>query len=354
MLETEIVKLSAFDYSLPEGLIARYPLANRTDSRMLVLDRKTGHIEHRQFSDFPNYCQPGDALVLNNAKVLPVRLIGHREGFTGEVEIFLLHPQNEARTEWLALTRPSKKLTTGTRVLFPNSSLLVTILEQATEGKARVSLSWEQAQSLDMILETTGQMPLPPYLQRNAEASDTERYQTVFAKTPGAQAAPTAGLHFSQAMLETLNTQGVSIAELSLLVSAGTFRPVQTDNIGDHQMSPEYYSLSEQSAEWINAAKTQSKRVIAVGTTSLKTLESIATKHAGKLRAESDWSDLFITPGFTFQVADRLLTNFHLPKSTLLMLVSAFATRETILKAYTEAIEEQYRFYSYGDCMLII
>jgi S-adenosylmethionine:tRNA ribosyltransferase-isomerase len=346
--------LSDFDYPLPEDLIARYPLPQRDASRMLVVNRTEGTLTDSSFQDFPDFCHPGDVVVINNAKVLPVRLIGHREGYTGEVEIFLMHPQNEARTEWLALTRPAKKLRTGTLVCFPNSDLRVDIREPLEDGQARVTLHWSEGKTLEETLERAGQLPLPPYLQRAPEASDSDRYQTIFAKAPGAQAAPTAGLHFTQNTFSTLKNKGVDIVEVSLLVSAGTFRPVTHNDISAHTMAEEAYELSADTATRIQAAKARGNRVITIGTTSTKTLETVAHEHHGELLQTTGWSSLFITPGFRFQIADTMLTNFHLPKSTLLMMVSAFSDRELILKAYEHAIAEKYRFYSYGDCMLLV
>jgi len=335
--------LSEFDYNLPPELIAKYPLSERDASRMLVLDRKTGTMRHQKFRDLHQFLNPDDLLVLNNVKVMPARLIGHREGHTGKVEIFLLHPLNTDRSEWQVLMRPAKRLKPQSKVQI--GELEVVILSQGEAGQGTVHLNWPSDLSLEELLEKLGQIPLPPYLAREADASDKSRYQTVFAKVSGAQAAPTAGLHFTPEVLKNLNT-----AEITLHVSAGTFRPVLTEDIDQHRMDPEYYEVSEDAAQQIEKAN----KLLCVGTTSLKTLETVALKHHGKIVAESGWSDLFIRPGFQFQVADMLLTNFHLPKSTLLMLVCAFASRNQIMSAYQAAISEQYRFYSYGDCMLII
>lgn len=343
-----------FDYTLPENLIAKYPLEQRDASRMMILNRAENNYTDAQFCELSNFISPGDLLVLNNAKVSPVRLIGHKDVHQGEVEIFLLHPQNAEQTEWLALIRPAKRLREGTIVVFDNSELKVTILERQESGRARVQLSWPDSLSFNEMLEGVGQMPLPPYMSRSAEESDKYRYQTVFAKTPGAQAAPTAGLHFTESTLKTLEDKGVQIAELTLYVSAGTFRPVKAENITEHKMDPEAYEFSQELADKILATKKSGNKVIAVGTTVAKTLETVAHKYNGVLKADSGWSELFITPGFDFKIVDALLTNFHLPKSTLLMLISAFAgNHELVLNAYYHAIEEQYRFYSYGDCMLI-
>lgn len=346
--------LSDFDFDLPPELVAKYPLPERDQSNMLVLDRASGTIAHHGFSELATFLAPGDVLVLNNAKVMPARLQGHREGHTGHVEIFLLHPENPEQTVWQVLMKPTRRLNPGTRVCFPNTELTATILDRQEAGRGRVELSWPSALSLEALLEAVGQMPIPPYLERDAEALDTERYQTVFAKVTGAQAAPTAGLHFTPQVLAALRACGVQLAEVTLHVSAGTFRPVLSERIEAHQMDPELYTLPADTMEAIAAAKARGNRVIAVGTTVVKTLETAAFRNNGRLQPETAWSELFIRPGFEFQIVDALLTNFHLPKSTLLMLVSAFAHRDPILAAYREAIQHRYRFYSYGDCMLIV
>ncbi len=351
----ESYTLSDFDYDLPAGLIAKYPLPERDQSRMLVLNRQEKALSHQSFIHFPQFLEAGDLVVLNNAKVIPARLLGHREGYTGQVEIFLMHPQNHERTHWQVLMRPAKRLKAGSTIVFEKSDLKVTVLEQQSEGRGLVSLQWPSSLSLEEILEQTGQLPIPPYLEREAEAIDTERYQTIFAKVSGAQAAPTAGLHFTPQVLEALQQRGVQLAEITLHVSAGTFRPVLSETISHHQMDPEFYTISEETAQAIEKTKANGHRVIAIGTTVAKTLETSAYRHHGNVQPESDWSDLFITPGFQFQVVSGLLTNFHLPKSTLLMMICAFANnRDLVFEAYTKAVEAQYRFYSYGDCMLLL
>lgn len=354
MQTQESFQLSDFDYSLPEGLIAKYPAEKRDQSRMLVVNRVDGSLQHDIFSNLPQYVDPGDVVVLNNAKVMPARLIGTREGHSGEVEIFLLCPENQARTTWQVLMRPARKLSPGTVVVFSSSPLRATILERFEEGKGLVSLDWPEGESLEAMLEQTGKLPIPPYMSRDAEALDTERYQTVYAKVPGAQAAPTAGLHFTPQVLQALKDKGVHVVEVTLNVSSGTFRPVIYDDIKQHAMDAEYYTVSEDAAKTIEQARKSGKRVIAIGTTVTKTLETVAFHNQGHIVAESRWSELFITPGFRYQVTDTLLTNFHLPKSTLLMLVSAFTGHKTTMNAYETAIQNQYRFYSYGDCMLIL
>jgi S-adenosylmethionine:tRNA ribosyltransferase-isomerase len=346
--------LSDFDYALPPELIAQYPLAQREQSRMLVLNRQMKALTHHPFLALPQLLNPGDLLVLNNAKVIPARLQGYKEGQEGKVEIFLLHAQDVSQHHWQVLMRPARRLKPGTRILFPNSSLTAVIEAQLDDGRGIVELQWPPEISFETILEVTGNIPLPPYLGREPEALDAERYQTVFAKVSGAQAAPTAGLHFSQAVFDELRVQGIQWTEITLNVSAGTFRPVLSESIDEHQMDPEFYTLSQETVEAISKTKANGNRVIAVGTTVAKTLETVAFKNQGQLRMESAWSELFIRPGFSFQVIDALLTNFHLPKSTLLMLVSAFSSRDLISSAYQAAIQEQYRFYSYGDCMLIL
>lgn len=353
LLNNTTYTLEDFDYPLPHALIAKYPLAQRDQSRMLVLNRESGELAHHGFAELVNWIEPGDLVVFNNAKVIPARLLGHRQGHTGKVEVFLLHPQNEAKTRWQVLMRPSRKLPVGTVVTFDTSPLEVHIQDRGENGLGVVDLIWPEGIMLEEILDQTGVLPIPPYMERETEAIDTERYQTVYAKVAGAQAAPTAGLHFTEDILESLRAKGANLAEVTLHVSAGTFRPVQTPTIGEHKMDAEYYTVSPETAEAIQATKAAGKRVIAVGTTVTKTLETSAFRNQGQVTAESAWSELFITPGFQFQVIDSLLTNFHLPKSTLLMLVSAFAGRDPIMHAYETAVENQYRFYSYGDCMLI-
>lgn len=353
---THSYTLADFDYPLPEALIAKYPLPHRDQSRMMVLDRKVQAFRHDSFKNLSQWLSAGDLVVVNNAKVIPVRLQGHRAGYTGHVEIFLMHPENMDRTCWQVLMRPARRLKPGTIIHFQDAGLSVEamVLENLGDGKGLVSLSWPDTLSFEAMLEQIGTLPIPPYLERPPEALDNERYQTVFAKAAGAQAAPTAGLHFTQQTFQDLAAKGIGVAEVTLQVSAGTFRPVLSDNIQDHRMDPEWYTLPQETVTAIQAAKSAGKRVIAVGTTVAKTLETCAQRHQGQLHAEFAWSDLFIQPGFSFQVVDGLLTNFHLPKSTLLMLVSAFASRKLILDVYHAAIENRYRFYSYGDCMLIL
>ncbi len=355
MPETETrLQLSDFDYPLPEDLIARYPLERRDQSRMLVANRETGELAHRQFCDLPDILKPGDLVVLNNTRVLPARLLGHREGHTGRVEILLLYPSADDSLVWSAMMRPAKKLKPGTRVVFPETASTVEILSREDRGRGQVRIHLEEFGSVDELMNAIGHMPIPPYLNREAERSDNTAYQTVFAKVPGAQAAPTAGLHFTQEVLDRLKARGVSIAEVTLSVSAGTFRSVDAEDITAHEMDPEHYTLPAETVRAIENTRQNGGRVVAIGTTVTKTLETVAAKYNGKLREDNDWSRLFIYPGFAFRAVDVLLTNFHLPKTTLLMLVSAFASRDLILQAYDEAVRERYRFFSYGDCMLIL
>ncbi len=356
------LQLTDYDFPLPRHLVARYPLAERDHSRMMTLDKATGAIGHRHFTDFLEFVQPGDLVVLNNTQVLPSRFFGHRKGHTGKVEIFLLHPDstNESTSNhltsptWQALMRPAKKLKPGTIIELPGTETTIEIRSQEARGKGQVQIHLKGFNTIDDFMTAIGHMPIPPYLEREAEPSDQTTYQTVYAKVPGAQAAPTAGLHFTQAMFEALKAKQVNLAELTLSVSSGTFRDVESLDITHHKMDPEHYTLNASVAQQINQTKANGGRIIAIGTTVAKTLETIAQKYPNDpIQADTGWSHLFIYPEFQFQVVDALLTNFHLPKTTLLMLVSAFSKREFILNAYTQAVENEYRFFSYGDCMLI-
>ena len=347
------LKLDDYDYPLPGDLIASYPLEGRDQSRMLLLNRAAGEVNHRQFAELPEFLNPGDLLVLNNTKVLPARLIGNRPGLTGRVEILLLHPSGESDNHWTALIKPAKKFVGGGSIEFPGTTATLSVLEVGERGNCRVEILPAEHKDVPTFLQAVGRMPIPPYLRRDAEESDNDRYQTVFSKIPGAQAAPTAGLHFTPEVLQRIRDKGVSIAEVTLAVSAGTFRTVEDEDISQHKMDPEYYEVPAETAQAVADCKARGGRVFAVGTTVAKTLESAAHKH-GALQADADWSRLFIYPGFEFKVVDAMLTNFHLPKSTLLMLISAFSSREQVAKAYRAALDEQYRFFSYGDCMLIL
>ena len=352
-------QLSDFDYDLPDKLIAQYPLAERSASRMLVVNRESGELQHQHFSDLPNWLNPGDLVVVNNTKVIPARLLGQRldangAPHSGQVEVLLQEPLNADRSQWSVLMRPARKLKPGTTIAFANTTSTLRVMEQGEAGHGVVSIQLNDTDDLDDWLARIGTMPIPPYLGRKAEDQDKTTYQTMYAQVPGSQAAPTAGLHFTPEVMAALKIKGINVTEVTLTVGAGTFRPVMTDDISQHQMHAESYHVSPEAAQIISETKTQGGRIVAIGTTVAKTLETIAQKHSGQLLAESGSSELFIAPGFTFQIVDTLLTNFHLPKSTLLMLVSAFSNRDLILNTYNEAIKQSYRFYSYGDCMLLI
>jgi S-adenosylmethionine:tRNA ribosyltransferase-isomerase len=338
------MRTADFDYELPPELIAQHPPAERDAARMLVLDR-SGDLVDRTVRDLPEYLEAGDALVLNDSRVLPARLIGRRRD-GGEAEVLLLRPLPEGQHHWEALIRPARRLDAGSQVQFENSALAVSI-EARNEETATVRLDGVA----DPLAEVRriGQMPTPPYIKERL--GDRERYQTVYAREEGSAAAPTAGLHFTPALLSSLRDRGVVVAFVTLHVGLDTFRPVRVDDPAEHRIHREWYRIDEASARAINEARRRSKRVVAVGTTSVRVLESAATE--GGLAAGEGWTGLFILPGYRFRVVDAMLTNFHLPKSTLLMLVSAFAGRERILAAYAQAIERCYRFYSFGDCMLI-
>ena len=335
-----------FEYDLPEELIAQSPLPDRSASRLLVLPRYEGSPTHGTFRDLPRYLSPGDLLVLNDSRVLPARLIGRRET-GGRCELLLLHPRGDDC--WQVLGKPARKLPVGSRITFGDGEMTAVVLEKGEAGELTVRFSysgeWEER------LSQLGKVPLPPYIRRQVD--DPERYQTVYARHEGSVAAPTAGLHFTQELLQELQGRGVAIAYLTLHVGVGTFRPVQVENIEEHRMHAEYYHVPEETARAVSEARRRGGRVVAVGTTVTRTLESCAAPD-GTVRPGSGWSDLFIYPGYRFKVIDGLLTNFHLPGSTLLMLVSAFAGRERVLQAYQEAIERRYRFFSFGDAMLIL
>ncbi len=332
-----------FDYELPPDRIAQHP-APRGASRLLVLDRE-GPERHRRVSDLPELLRPGDLLVINDTRVIPARLFGRRAG-GGQIEILLTGKAGER--EWDALVKPGRRARPGT-VIHLDESLTAEVIDKEETGRHRLRFS----EPIEPHLERLGHMPLPPYIQREDAAEDRERYQTVWARTPGAIAAPTAGLHFTREILDRLTAAGIEIAEVTLHVGLGTFRPVTAERVEDHRMDSERWEVNETTAEAIRRTRVRGGRIVAVGTTVVRTLESAALAGGGEVRAGHGATELFITPGFRFQVVDVLLTNFHLPKSTLLMLVSAFAGRERVLAAYEEAIREGYRFYSYGDAMLV-
>ncbi len=340
------MKLEDFDYDLPEDLIAQVPLEERDVSRLLVLYKDTNKIEHRHFYNIVDYLDEGDTLVINDTKVLPARLIGEKEDTKAVIEVLLL--KNIQGNVWECLTKPAKRVKEGTIVSFGNGLLKAKCLECLDEGIRHFELIYEGI--LYEILDKLGVMPLPPYIHEKLK--DKDRYQTVYAKEVGSVAAPTAGLHFTEELLDKVKAKGVNIAPLTLHVGLGTFRPVNTENILDHKMHSEYYSLSKATADIINKTKLNNKKIVVVGTTSVRVLETVMTKY-GELKECSGWTDIFIYPGYKFKIVDNLITNFHLPKSTLIMLVSALAGKEKILNAYLEAVKEKYRFFSFGDSMFI-
>lgn len=335
-----------FNYDLPEELIAQTPLKNREESRLLVMDRDTGEIEHKHFTDILEYLVPGDVLVINDTKVIPARLIGEKEETHAVIELLLL--KELGQDEWECLSRPFKRLHVGTKISFGDGLLEATVIEKKEEGIVHVKFTY-QGIFLE-ILDKLGEMPLPPYIHEKLE--DKNRYQTVYAKVLGSAAAPTAGLHFTKELLEKLKQKGIIITNVTLHVGLGTFRPVEVEDVTKHHMHSEFYQMSEETADILNLAKKEHRRIIAVGTTSTRTLETIMHKYH-KFQACHGNTDIFIYPGFEFQAIDCLITNFHLPKSTLIMLVSAFSTKEKILHAYEEAVKEKYRFFSFGDAMFI-
>ena len=335
------MRLSEFDYHLPQHLIAQHPLKDRSASRLLVVDRQTSELSHHHFYDITDYLEPGDCLVVNDTKVLPARLIGIKEETNASIELLLLHEING--NNWECLAKPVRRLHVGTIITF-GSLLTATVTAIKDQGIVEVTFTFEGI--FYEVLDQLGEMPLPPYIKKRLD--DPDRYQTVYANAMGSAAAPTAGLHFTPELLTEIRTKGIPVVQITLHVGLGTFRPVSVDDVSDHQMHEEYYEVSESAASQIK----QAKRVIAVGTTVVRTLETMMKRH-GKVQATSGWSDLFITPGFNYQIVDQLITNFHLPKSTLLMLVSAFSNKELMMKAYHEAIENEYRFFSFGDAMLI-
>lgn len=335
-----------FYYELPEELIAQDPLEDRSSSRLMVLDKKTGEIEHKHFRDILSYLNPGDCLVINNTKVIPARLFGVKEGTQAKIEILLL--KRKENDIWETLVKPGKKAKPGTKISFGEGILVGEVLEVVEDGNRLIQFHYEGI--FEEILDQLGQMPLPPYITHQLQ--DKNRYQTVYAKYDGSAAAPTAGLHFTKELLEEVKAMGVEIAEVTLHVGLGTFRPVKVENVLDHHMHSEFYMVSQDAADKINKAKKEGHRVIAVGTTSTRTLESAADEN-GMLKETSGWTEIFIYPGYQFKVIDALITNFHLPESTLVMLVSALAGREHVLAAYQKAVEEKYRFFSFGDAMFI-
>lgn len=340
------MKKQDFYYELPEELIAQDPLADRSSSRLLVLDRQSGAVSHHVFREILDYLQEGDCLVINDTKVIPARLIGSKVGTEAKVEVLLL--KRKENNIWETLVKPGKKARPGAKISFGDGLLVGEVLEVVEEGNRLVQFSYEGI--FEEILDRLGQMPLPPYITHQLQ--ERERYNTVYAVHEGSAAAPTAGLHFTPELLQEIEKKGVDIARVTLHVGLGTFRPVKAEEITDHHMHSEFYQIQEEAAEKINRAKSGNGRVICVGTTSCRTVESAADEN-GRIQAGSGWTEIFIYPGYRFKVLDGLITNFHLPESTLIMLVSALAGREQVMKAYEEAVEERYRFFSFGDAMFI-
>ncbi len=343
------LELRDFDFQLPEKLIAQYPPRRRGSSRLLVLDRNRRELEHREFGDIVDYVEPGDVLCLNETKVIPARLSGRREGTGGRVEVFLL--RQTATGVWECLVSPGRRGKIGVALSFGDGALRGEVIARGNGGKRLVR--FESDGGLEEKLEALGSVPLPPYIKREPTEADRERYQTVYAKVRGAVAAPTAGLHFTRGHLSELKAKSVLVAPILLHVGLGTFRPVRTDDLSEHKMEPEYYEINRKAARLINRAKAGESRVFAVGTTVVRALESAADSD-GRVEERREWTEEFIYPPYDFRIVDSLITNLHLPKSTLLMLVCAFAGRELIMETYQEAIRMEYRFYSYGDAMLIV
>ncbi len=341
------MKTSDFYFDLPQELIAQDPLEDRSSSRLMVLDRKTGEIEHHIFKEVIDYLNPGDCLVVNNTKVIPARLFGSKEGTEAKIEILLL--KRKENDVWETLVKPGKKAKPGTRISFGNGLLIGEVIDVVEEGNRLIKFTYDGI--FEEILDQLGQMPLPPYITH--QLKDKNRYQTVYAKHDGSAAAPTAGLHFTPELLEAIKAKGVNIAHVTLHVGLGTFRPVKVEDVTNHHMHSEFYIVEEDQAKLINETKQRGGKIVSVGTTSCRTLES-ATDDQGVLHAGSGWTDIFIYPGYQFKMIDRLITNFHLPESTLLMLVSALAGKNNIMAAYEEAVKERYRFFSFGDAMLIL
>ncbi len=340
------MKVRDFYFDLPKELIAQHPLEKRDESKLMVLDRKTGNTEHKVFKNIVDYLNPGDCLVLNDTRVMPARLYGAKEGSGGKMEFLLL--RRECEDVWETLVKPGKRAKVGAVFVFGNGELKAEVVEVLENGNRRIKFYYEGI--FEQVLDNLGEMPLPPYIEEKLE--DRERYQTVYSKEVGSAAAPTAGLHFTKELLQNIKDKGVNIAFVTLHVGLGTFRPVKAENIEEHEMHSEYYYLNNKNAEIINQTKDNGKRVIAVGTTSNRTLESIANDN-GRVKEQSGYTDIFIYPGYEFKIVDAIITNFHLPESTLIMLISAFSTRDIVMNAYKVAVENKYRFFSFGDAMFI-
>ena len=340
------MKTSDFYYDLPQELIAQTPLEDRSSSRLMVLDKKTGEIEHKHFYNIIDYLNSGDTLILNDTKVLPARLYGVKEGSGGAIEFLLLH--KHSLDIWEVILRPGKKAKPGARFVFGNGELKAEVLEIVNEGNRLVKFEYEGV--FEEVLDRLGEMPIPPYITKKLE--DKNRYQTVYAKHPGSAAAPTAGLHFTPELIDRIKDKGVNIGFVTLHVGLGTFRPVKVEDVNEHKMHSEFYSISAQTAKLINDTKQRGNRVISVGTTATRVLETVGMK-SPIVSEDTGWTDIFIYPGKKFNVVDSLITNFHLPESTLIMLVSALAGKENVLNAYKEAVNQKYRFFSFGDAMLL-
>jgi S-adenosylmethionine:tRNA ribosyltransferase-isomerase len=341
------LKVEDFDFHLPEELIAQTPLEKRSESRLMAIDRESGSLQHKKFKDIVDFLKEGDCLVLNDTRVLPARLFGVKEETGAKIEVLLL--KQEEGDNWETLVKPAKRVKKGTRISFGEGKLTAVCTEEKEQGGRVLEFHYEGI--FYEVLDELGEMPLPPYISEKLD--DQDRYQTVFARERGSAAAPTAGLHFTEELLNEIRKKGVHVAFITLHVGLGTFRPVSVDSIEEHDMHSEFYQITEGTARLLNEVKENGGRIITVGTTSTRTLETIASKH-GKFVEESGWTDIFIYPGYKFKAIDGLITNFHLPKSTLIMLVSAFTSRDIILNAYNTAVEEQYRFFSFGDSMLIL
>ena len=340
------MKVSDFDFDLPEELIAQHPLEKRDASRLMVLDKNTGNIEHRSFHDVIEYLHEGDTLVLNNTRVMPARLIGEKEETGGKIEFLLL--KRLEGDKWECLAKPGKRAKIGQSFVFGNGKLKCKVVDIIEEGNRIIEFSYEGI--FEQVLDELGEMPLPPYITEKLD--DKERYQTVYSKEKGSVSAPTAGLHFTNELLEEIKAKGINIAYLTLHVGLGTFRPVKVEDINEHIMHSEFYHLDKENADLINETKKRGNKIIAVGTTSTRTLETIGDEN-GFVREQSGWTDIFLYPGYKYKVIDELITNFHLPESTLIMLVSALAGKENVMNAYNTAVKERYRFFSFGDSMLI-
>lgn len=338
------MKTSDFFYDLPKDLIAQHPMENRDESRLMLVNKKTGEVGHKKFYNIIDFLNPGDVLVLNDTRVMPARLFGHRPNMDESIEVLLLNHKGDI---WETLVKPGKKLKIGSEIIF-SDELMAKVVDVSEDGSRFLNFIYNGI--FEEILDRLGEMPLPPYI--NEELEDKERYQTVYSKEIGSAAAPTAGLHFTKDLLKNISDKGIEICFITLHVGLGTFRPVKAENISDHKMHSEFYTIHEDVAEKINKAKKQGRRIVAVGTTSIRTLESAADEK-GQVKASRGWTDIFIYPPYKFKCVDALITNFHLPESTLIMLVSSLSTREIILNAYKIAVKEKYRFFSFGDAMFI-